>query len=97
MSVLKKLLRLSLGATAQQFVETASWLFLVRIIATFGPPAVAGFTVAMRIFAFVFLPALGLSNAATTLWDRISAQENQTAPRSPCGAPPDGRRGPCSW
>jgi putative MATE family efflux protein len=67
LSVQKILFRLSLGATAQQIVETASWLFLVRIIASFGPSAVAGYTVAMRILAFAFLPAWGLSNAAATL------------------------------
>jgi Na+-driven multidrug efflux pump len=67
MSVQKMLFRLSLGATAQQIVETASWLFLVRIIASFGSSAVAGYTVAMRILAFAFLPVWGLSNAAATL------------------------------
>lgn len=67
LGVMRTLLRLSLGATGQQLVESASWMILVRIIASFGPSAVAGYTVGMRILTFAFLPAWGLANAAATL------------------------------
>ncbi len=67
LDVMKRLGRLSMGGLAQQLVETTSWLILVRIVATFGATAVAGYTIAMRVLAFVFLPAWGLANAAATL------------------------------
>ncbi|MFC1559431.1 MATE family efflux transporter [Gemmatimonadota bacterium] len=65
--VMARLARLSFGGIAQQLVETLSWLILVRIVATFGAAAVAGYTIAFRILSFVFLPAWGLANAAATL------------------------------
>jgi len=65
--VMGRLARLSFGGMAQQLVETTSWLILVRIVASFGAAAVAGYTIAFRILTFVFLPAWGLANAAATL------------------------------
>lgn len=66
-SVMLRLFRVSAFGIFQFLVSTASWVALVRIIASFGEAAVAGYTLAIRILIFFFLPAWGMSNAAATL------------------------------
>jgi len=66
-AVMQTLLRLSGSGTFQVLVGTASWIWLMRIISTFGAPAVAGYTIGIRILIFALLPSWGLSNAAATM------------------------------
>jgi putative MATE family efflux protein len=65
--VIVRLIRLSATGTFQIFIGMASWVGLVRVIADFGPEALAGYTVAIRIVLFALLPAWGLANAAATM------------------------------
>lgn len=65
--VIMRLLKIAAGGTAQLLINTASWIFLVRLIARFGEDAVAGYTIAVRIIIFTLLPASGMANAAAAL------------------------------
>ena len=65
--VMRGILSISGTATFQNFVGTASYMGLVRIISSFGSAAVAGNTIGIRIFLFGLLPSWGISNAAVTL------------------------------
>ena len=67
LDVMRTILRISGNATFQNFVNTASWMGLVRILTTFGSAAVAGNTIGIRIIIFALLPSFGVSNAAATL------------------------------
>jgi len=40
---------------------------LIRVISGFGEEAIAGYVIGMRVIMFALLPAVGLSNAASTL------------------------------
>ncbi len=65
--LVKEILSLSMGTIGQLLIATSSWVVLMRIVAPFGDTALAGYTIAIRIVMFVFLPAWGLANAAATL------------------------------
>ncbi len=66
-AAMRGILRVSGAATFQNFVSTASWTGLIRILAGFGSAAVAGNTIGIRIILFALLPSFGVSNAAATL------------------------------
>src|SRR5262245_49563671 len=65
--VMSGILRLSGTAMFQNFIATASWMGLIRILTGFGTAAVAGNTIGIRIILFALLPSFGVSNAAATL------------------------------
>jgi putative MATE family efflux protein len=67
LNVVKTLLGLAAGSTGQFLIGSASWVFLTRLVSTFGSDVVAGYTVAIRIFVFTILPSWGMANAAATL------------------------------
>ena len=66
-AAMRGILRISGTAMFQNFVATASWMGLMRILTGFGSAAVAGNTIGIRIILFALLPAFGVSNAAATL------------------------------
>lgn len=67
LTTMRRVLRLSGTAMFQNFIGTASWMGIVRILAGFGSAAVAGNTIGIRIILFALLPSWGVSNAAATL------------------------------
>lgn len=83
LAVMWNIVRVSFWGTVQFMIPSGSWMFLVRIISTFGSSAVAGYTIAVRIIIFSLLPAWGMANAASTLvGQNLGAKQPERAARS---------------
>ena len=54
--IILNVIKVSGGSVLQFIIGSASWIFLMKLMSTFGDNAVAGYTIAIRVFIFTLLP-----------------------------------------
>jgi putative MATE family efflux protein len=82
-TIIKSLLNVTITATMQFIIASASWIAMARIMTSFGNNAIAGYTIAIRLIVFFILPAFGISNAAATLvGQNLGANQPERAAKS---------------
>jgi putative MATE family efflux protein len=62
-----RIAQLSGWGTVQVAISSMSWIGLVRVISSFGAPALAGYTISIRVLLFALMPAFGIGAAAATM------------------------------
>lgn len=65
--LIRKIMKITFGGLVQYIIPASSWLIMVKIIATFGTTALAGYIIAQRIASVATMPAWGIGNAAGVL------------------------------
>lgn len=82
-AIIKSLLNVTITASFQFIISSASWIVMARIMTSFGNNAIAGYTIAIRLIIFFILPALGFANAAATLvGQNLGAKQPERAEKS---------------
>lgn len=80
---IRKIVGIATTGTGQFLISSASWIFLMRLVAELGTVAVSGYGLAIKIIIFTILPAWGISNAAATLLGQnLGAEQPERAETS---------------
>lgn len=83
LEAIRKIVDVASTGTGQFLISSASWIFLMRLVAELGTVAVSGYGLAIKIIIFTILPAWGIANAAATLLGQnLGAEQPERAETS---------------